>query len=166
MNGNLRRGRMQQTLNCVHRGLVSSNRETVLARTCVDLLPNIPSVLDVGCGNDFIRRLRKDSTQLTILCDGSQSKSYIYIDVVLVVIFISGSKSKEKCDYYYVTTGDYISVREIAELVIEGMGLKNVDLEFTGGDRGWKGNVPVVRFDISKITRTGWHANYTSRQLC
>lgn len=48
---------MQQILNCVHRGLISSNRETVLARTCVDLLPNVTSVLDVGCGNGLLAKL-------------------------------------------------------------------------------------------------------------
>ena len=50
---------------------------------------------------------------------------------------------------YNVATGDYITVREIAELAVECVGLApdSVRFAFTGGDRGWKGDVPVVRLE-------------------
>lgn len=109
-----------------------------------------------GVAYDFIRSLRTNPYQLRILGDGSQSKSYIFVDDILNAILISDNISKEKFDYFNVATGDYINVREIADIVVEEMGLKNVNFEFTGGDRGWKGDVPVVRFNLNKIKSLGW----------
>jgi UDP-glucose 4-epimerase len=67
---------------------------------------------------------------------------------------------------FNVATGDYISVRQIADLAVEVSGLEagTVSYEFTGGDRGWKGDVPVVRFDSSKIQALGWKCRRTSAE--
>ncbi len=65
-----------------------------------------------------------------------------------------------------MATGDYITVTEIAELAIEVAGLDpaDVELEYTGGARGWKGDVPVVRLDTSKIEATGWRCSRPTRE--
>jgi UDP-glucose 4-epimerase len=117
-----------------------------------------------GVAFDFIRRLLQTPDRLTILGDGTQSKSYIYVDDVLDAIFISEIESQSQFDYFNVATGDYITVREIADLVIEEMGLNDVQLEFTGGDRGWKGDVPIVRFNLTKIHSLGWKSKYSSKE--
>jgi UDP-glucose 4-epimerase len=59
---------------------------------------------------------------------------------------------------FNVATGDYITVLEIAELAMQAVGLDpdTVQLEFTGGDRGWKGDVPIVRLDTTRIRALGW----------
>jgi UDP-glucose 4-epimerase len=117
-----------------------------------------------GVCYDFILRLLRDPTQLRILGDGSQSKSYIHVeDVVDALLFIAG-KSSSGFEYYNVATEDYLSVRQIADLVIERMGLSGVKYEFTGGDRGWKGDVPVVRFDTRKLRSLGWANRSTTAQ--
>jgi len=70
---------------------------------------------------------------------------------------------------YNVATGDYITVTEIANLAIEVAGLpeENVRLEYTGGDRGWKGDVPVVRLNTDRIRALGWTCKRNTRQaLC
>ena len=70
---------------------------------------------------------------------------------------------------YNVATGDYITVTEIARLAIEVAGLapESVQLEYTGGDRGWKGDVPVVRLNTNRIRGLGWTCRRNSRQaLC
>ncbi|MCL5958010.1 MAG: NAD-dependent epimerase/dehydratase family protein [Chloroflexi bacterium] len=117
-----------------------------------------------GVAYDFINRLRQNPRRLPILGDGSQSKSYIYVDDILDAIFWTDPRSPRKFDYFNVATEDYITVKEIADLVVDEMGLcrGEVDYEFTGGDRGWKGDVPVVRFDLSKIHSLGWYAARTS----
>jgi len=119
-----------------------------------------------GVAYDFIKKLREHPEKLHILGDGTQSKSYIYIEDIINAILIAKDYSKERFDYFNVATGDYITVQEIAEIVIEQMGLQKskVLMEFTGGDRGWKGDVPIVRFDTSKILSTGWKPQHTSRQ--
>jgi UDP-glucose 4-epimerase len=55
-------------------------------------------------------------------------------------------------------------VKEIADLAVERLELSGVEYEFTGGARGWKGDVPVVRFDTQKVRALGWSNTYTSRQ--
>lgn len=111
-----------------------------------------------GVGYDFVRRLKKDPTQLRILGDGLQSKSYIHVEDILAAVFLANEKCPERYDVFNVATGDYITVREIAGLAAEVCGLApgSVRHDFTGGDRGWKGDVPVVRFDCAKIHALGW----------
>ncbi len=117
-----------------------------------------------GVGFDFINKLRKNSSKLTILGDGSQSKSYIHISDILDAMLLIISKTNEKVNVYNVATDDYITVNEIAQIVTEEMNLKNVKFEYTGGNRGWKGDVPVVRFNLKKIHNLGWKAKYSSKE--
>ena len=111
-----------------------------------------------GVGYDFIRRLKNDPTALRILGDGTQKKSYIHVDDVLEAIFLVAEKAHKPYDVFNVATDDYITVRQIADLavVIAGLQPGQVRYDFSGGDRGWKGDVPVIRFDCSKIKALGW----------
>jgi len=63
--------------------------------------------------------------------------------------------AEERVNIFNVATDDYIDVSTIAEIVIEEMGLDGVKLNYSGGDRGWKGDVPKVRFDQAKIHGLG-----------
>jgi UDP-glucose 4-epimerase len=122
-----------------------------------------------GVGYDFIRRLGADSTRLRILGDGTQTKSYIHVEDVLGAVFaVLGSLKAEPrpFDVYNVATDDYITVTEIAKLACEAMDLRpgTVSFEYTGGDRGWKGDVPQVLFNVEKIKALGWKARFTSHE--
>lgn len=119
-----------------------------------------------GVGYDFVRRLTADPSRLRILGDGTQSKSYIHVEDILNAMFLAGERSTAPYDVFNVATGDYITVNEIAELAVEVCGLpaSGVRFERTGGDRGWKGDVPVVRFDCAKIESLGWRCQRTSRE--
>lgn len=111
-----------------------------------------------GVGYDFIRRLKSDPTVLRILGDGTQKKSYIHVDDVLEAIFLVAAKTLKPYEVFNVATDDYVTVRQIADLAVAIAGLEpgEVRYDFTGGDRGWKGDVPVVRFDCSKLKALGW----------
>jgi len=119
-----------------------------------------------GVGFDFLRRLAEDPTRLTILGDGRQSKSYIHVDDVLDAVFHAGERQTGPFGAWNVATGDYVTVTEIAEMAIEVAGLRRSDvrLEYTGGQRGWKGDVPVVRLDTSKLQETGWSCQLPTRE--
>ena len=119
-----------------------------------------------GVAFDFVRRLKEDPTRLRILGDGKQSKSYIHVDDVLDAITWADERSPERFDVFNVATDDYVTVTEIANMAIEMLGLsaESVELSYTGGHRGWKGDVPVVRFDLTKIHSMGWRAKRTSRE--
>jgi UDP-glucose 4-epimerase len=117
-----------------------------------------------GVGYDFIRKLLKDPTRLTILGDGTQSKSYIHVTDVVNAIFTANEKTVKHYEAYNVATGDYVTVKEIADLAVECLGLANARYEFTGGRGGWKGDVPVVRFNTERIRKLGWAPKMNSRE--
>ena len=119
-----------------------------------------------GVGFDFARRLLKEPTTLRILGDGSQSKSYIHVTDVVRAVLCAYEKTEAPFRVYNVATGDYITVTEIAELAVECVGLRRaqVAFEYTGGDRGWKGDVPVVRLATARIQSLGWRCALTSRE--
>lgn len=119
-----------------------------------------------GVGYDFARRLRKDPTHLQILGDGRQSKSYVHVGDVVNAVLLAHREVNARFDVFNVATGDYITVREIAELAMACLKIPSgsTQFEYTGGDRGWKGDVPVVRLNTDKIRRLGWHNEKTSAQ--
>jgi UDP-glucose 4-epimerase len=118
-----------------------------------------------GVGFDFVRRLLDNPSTLHILGDGSQSKSYIHVDDVVDAVLLAEARTSSRFDVYNVATGDYINVREIADLAVECVGLPSgsVQYVFTGGDRGWKGDVPVVRLTSERIAALGWTCQRSSR---
>jgi UDP-glucose 4-epimerase len=117
-----------------------------------------------GVAYDFVLRLLRDPTQLTILGDGTQSKSYVHVDDVISAMRGLAGRGWQGFEYFNVSTEDYVTVREIAGLVVERLGLGDVTYRFTGGPRGWKGDVPVVRFDTRKLRARGWKNARTSRE--
>jgi len=119
-----------------------------------------------GVGFDFLRQLLKDPRRLRILGDGTQSKSYIHVSDVLDAVFTAKERSAERFAIYNVATGDYITVREIAGLAVECAGIPEgqVQFEFTGGDRGWKGDVPVMRLNTERIRNLGWVCRMKTRE--
>jgi UDP-glucose 4-epimerase len=117
-----------------------------------------------GVGFDFINKLRENPVSLQILGDGSQSKSYIYVDDVLNAIRTVELNYLENYNYYNVATNDYITVKEIAEIVVRLMRLDKVNYQFGNTARGWKGDVPVVRLKSEKIRKLGWSNKYSSEE--
>lgn len=117
-----------------------------------------------GVTYDFVRRLLADPTRLEILGDGSQSKSYIHVEDVVAAMLLLTDRGWSGFEAYNAASGDYITVTEIAELVVQTMGLKDVELLYTGGSRGWKGDVPVVRFGSRKLEALGWRPRRGSRE--
>ncbi len=113
---------------------------------------------------DFINKLKADPTRLEILGNGKQSKSYIHVTDIMDAIFFVVECGSERVNLFNIATVDYITVREIAERVMAEMRLSGVKLSFSASDRGWKGDVPVVRFDLDKIHSLGWKAKHSSRE--
>jgi UDP-glucose 4-epimerase len=119
-----------------------------------------------GIGFDFVRSLLNEPERLRILGNGEQSKSYIYVDDVVGAVLTANEKTVHKYQTYNVATGDYITVKEIAELAVECVALdrSKVKFEFTGGDRGWKGDVAVVRLNTDRVRALGWKCRRNSRE--
>jgi len=115
-----------------------------------------------GVGYDFVRKLRANPQKLLILGDGMQSKPYIHVFDVLDAFALLELERRGPYEYFNVGTNDHITVREIADIVVREMNLSNVTYEYTGGARGWKGDVPVYRLNTSKIRARGWASKYSS----
>jgi UDP-glucose 4-epimerase len=119
-----------------------------------------------GVGFDFLRRLRRDPSQLWILGDGSQSKSYVHVYDVVDAVLLAARMDPAPYRVYNVATGDYVTVTEIADLVCGCLGLdpRQVSYRYSGGDRGWKGDVPVVRLNTDRIRALGWSNCWSSSE--
>jgi UDP-glucose 4-epimerase len=117
-----------------------------------------------GVTYDFVRKLQQDPRRLEILGDGRQSKSYIHVSDVVEAMLKMVDADGDRFDVFNAGTLDYVTVQEIADLCCQRLGLEDVVYEFTGGSRGWKGDVPVVRFDSDKLRALGWTNSYTSRE--
>ena len=111
---------------------------------------------------DFIMKLRRNPDELEILGNGEQNKSYIYISDCVDAMFF-GLKADERVNILNIGSEDQIKVKRIAEIVSEEMGLRPV-FRFTGGERGWKGDVPVMLLSIEKLKSMGWRPKYNSEQ--
>jgi UDP-glucose 4-epimerase len=119
-----------------------------------------------GVGFDFVRRLLEEPTRLPILGDGQQSKSYVHVTDVVDAVLVANERAEGAYAAFNVATGDYPTVAEIADLAVESVGLQpdEVTYEFSGGERGWRGDVPVVRLNTDRIRALGWANRYSSRE--
>jgi UDP-glucose 4-epimerase len=118
-----------------------------------------------GVGFDFLRRLRQDPSRLRILGDGRQSKSYVDVSDVVSAVLLANKQTESGFHVWNVATEDAITVTEIAELAVETLGINpSPHFDYTGGDRGWKGDVPVVRLDSSRVRALGWTPRFDSRE--
>lgn len=63
---------------------------------------------------------------------------------------------------YNVGVTGTTSVRKIADIICEELGLYNIEYEFTGGKGGWKGDIPKFIYNTEKIKNDGWTAKYSS----
>ena len=113
---------------------------------------------------DFIHKLKRDPRRLEVLGDGMQEKSYMSAeDCVKAMIHLIGHCDKN-VNLYNLGTGDTCSVRRIAEIVVEESGLEGVSIEYTGGERGWAGDVPKTSLEISRLLETGFKPNLASEE--
>lgn len=110
---------------------------------------------------DFMDRLSKDCSHLRILGDGNQTKPYIYVDDLIdaIIRFIDVPKGMS---LYNVGVDGATSVKRIADIICAEMGFSGVTYEYTGGEGGWKGDVPRFLYNMDKIHKAGWKARYTS----
>jgi UDP-glucose 4-epimerase len=118
-----------------------------------------------GVGFDFLRRLNEKPARLRILGDGRQSKPYIHVTDVVDAVLCAARQASVPFSVFNVATNDAVTVTEIAELAAETLRLDRKPVfDYTGGPRGWRGDVPVVRLDSSRIHALGWFPKRNSRE--
>ena len=111
---------------------------------------------------DFINKLNKDPTKLEILGDGKQRKPYLYVTECVDGILFGFKHSNEEINVFNLGVDSATQVTRIGELVVEEMNLKNVEFSYTGGKRGWKGDIPHFQLSIEKMKKLGWKPELSS----
>jgi len=113
---------------------------------------------------DFIRKLKASPRRLEVLGDGRQSKPYLHVGDCVDGMLFGFAHAKDPVNVFNLAVNDACDVTTIAQTVIAKMGLKGVEIAYTGGSRGWPGDVPRVGLSPEKLARLGWRASMTSRQ--
>lgn len=111
---------------------------------------------------DFINKLRNNPKEMEILGDGKQKKPYLYVKDCVDAMLFGHEHAREQINVINLGCDTATQVTRIAEIVVEEMGLDNVTFSYTGGTRGWKGDVPYFHLDTTKMKKLGWTATLSS----
>lgn len=143
---------------------ISAFSSTYGIQTWITRFPNVVGErFTHGVIYDFIKKLRNNPEELEVLGNGEQCKPYVYVkDLVEAILYVIDN-ANEKYNVYMIGSDSRTKVKEIAAMVIEEMGL-NAKIRYTGGDRGWVGDVPEFRYDLTKINKLGWTAPHNSNE--
>jgi UDP-glucose 4-epimerase len=144
-------------------GLISSFCHTFDMQSWIYRFANIVGPRAThGVIYDFIHKLKKNPGELEILGDGKQRKPYLYVEECVEGMLFGFFNANQRVNLFNLGCETSTEVNIIAKMVCEEMGLEKVKFRYTGGDRGWRGDVPQVRFDIKKMKRLGWEPELTS----
>ena len=113
---------------------------------------------------DFVRKLREDPRRLEILGDGRQAKSYLEVRECVGAMLHAVARARGTYNVLNIGSEDWIDVRGIADIVVSALGLSGVEYRFTGGDRGWVGDVPRMLLSIERLRALGWRPAMGSRE--
>ena len=113
---------------------------------------------------DLVQKLNRDPTTLEVLGDGKQRKSYLLVEECVDAMVYGFKHSKDTVNYFNLGAEDQITVKRIVEMLVEETGLKGVDIQYTGGESGWRGDVPRFLLSTKKMAELGWKAKHTSEE--
>ena len=143
-------------------GVIASFCENYGIQAFITRFPNVCGERTThGILHDFVKKLKKNPSELEVLGNGKQAKPYLYVkDLVDAILFVVNN-TDEKINFYNLGVEGNTPVYKIAQMVIASMGL-NATIRYTGGDRGWVGDVPQFRYNLDKIHNLGWKAALSS----
>lgn len=146
-------------------GLISSWVGTFGLRAWIFRFANIIGARGThGVIFDFIHKLKKDPSRLEVLGNGLQEKSYMEVGDCVDGILHVMDHANDALNLYNLGSHDTASVRRIAEIVVEVTGCHDASIEYTGGDRGWAGDIPRARLSIEKMLATGFDVSMNSEE--
>jgi UDP-glucose 4-epimerase len=144
---------------------ISAALEAYLQSAWIFRFPNVVgSRATHGAIYDFCHKLKKNPAELEVLGDGSQEKPYFHVaDLIDAMLFIADN-AKEKLNFFNIGTTDSVTtVHHLAETVVKQMS-PDAKIRYTGGNRGWVGDVPKFSYSVGKLKALGWSPQFTSNQ--
>jgi len=117
-----------------------------------------------GVTYDFVHKLHNNPNELEVLGNGLQEKSYMDVGDCADAILHIMSTDNEPLNVYNLGSHDTISVRDIARIVIEECDAVGAEIKYTGGDRGWAGDIPRAMLSVNKMLETGFDVRMNSEE--
>ena len=146
-------------------GLVSAYAELYGIRGWIYRFANIIGRRSThGILYDLVEKLNRNPEELEVLGDGNQKKSYLLVEECVDGMIFGFKNAKDKLNYFNLGSEDQLEVKRIVELLVEETGLKNVEVQYTGGESGWAGDVPEFLLSTKKMADLGWKPEHNSEQ--
>jgi len=144
---------------------ISAALEAYLKRVWIFRFPNVVGSRSThGVIYDFAQKLKKNPSELEVLGDGSQEKPYLHVnDLLDAMLFVTDHATASLNFFNIGTTDSATTVRYIAEAVVKRQS-PGAQIRYTGGNKGWVGDVPKFNYSIDKLKKLGWNPRLTSNQ--
>lgn len=144
---------------------ISAAVEAWLDRAWIFRFPNVVGPRAThGAIWDFSNKLKNNPNELEVLGDGTQEKPYLHVaDLVDAMLFIVDRAGDKMNCFNIGTTDTTTTVRYLAEAVVNRMS-PGARIRYSGGDRGWVGDVPKFAYSVAKLKGLGWHPRFTSNE--
>lgn len=144
-------------------GILSAALEKFLKRVWIFRFPNVVgSRATHGAIYDFIQKLRRNPAELEVLGDGTQEKPYLHVSELIDAMLHLFQKAQQPLNYFNIApSGSGTTVRFIAEATVRAVSPK-AKIRYTGGSKGWVGDVPRFTYSIDKLKATGWSPKLAS----
>jgi UDP-glucose 4-epimerase len=142
---------------------ISAACEAYLQRAWIFRFPNVVGSRSThGVIYDFVQKLKANPNELEVLGDGAQEKPYFHVaDLIDAMLFIT-ERAGDKLNFFNIGTANTATtVRYIGETVVKRMS-PNAKIRYTGGSKGWVGDVPKFNYSIEKLQKLGWSPRLTS----
>ena len=146
--------------------IISAAREDFLTEAIIFRFPNVVGTPAThGVILDFVLKLSANSSVLEVLGNGTQQKSYLYIDDLISAMLICRSKQhSERLPIFNIGNIDHgITVKYIAESVVKFVS-PHAEIKYGEEPRGWKGDIPKFYYDVTKIQSIGWTPEFSSSE--
>src|SRR2546428_397865 len=146
-------------------GMITAALERFLGRAWIFRFPNVVGGRAThGAIYDFLRKLERNRAELEVLGDGKQEKPYLHVSELIDAMIHLFQHTKERLNYYNIAPADTATtVRHIAEAVVRAAA-PGAKIHYTGGAKGWVGDVASFSYSIEKLKATGWTPRLTSNE--
>tara|TARA_A100001015_G_scaffold191135_1_gene212970 strand:- start:107 stop:1042 length:936 start_codon:yes stop_codon:yes gene_type:complete len=143
--------------------LISASLESFLDKVCIFRFPNVVGVPAThGVIFDFIKKLKKDMTNLDVLGNGTQQKPYLHVSELIEAMYFINNNTSNGLNYYNIgAMDDGVSVKQIAEETVKLVS-PNANINYQTTDRGWVGDVPKFYYSVDKLQKLGWSPRMSS----
>ncbi len=144
-------------------GVISAALERFLKKAWIFRFPNVVGGRAThGAIHDFLKKLKRNPAELEVLGDGSQEKPYLHVEELVAAMLYLFEKARGRMNVFNISPdGTATTVRHIAEAAVRIVS-PQARIRYTGGSRGWVGDVPKFRYSIEKLKAAGWQPRLSS----